>query len=85
MITFFIYFLFIQIAYFLWMGFINAISGKVHNARKFSSGITKFSVYFHEFTHYLIAKLLCQPVQLSDIVIVGNNGLFRLKPEIRMD
>lgn len=79
MMTFFFYFLVIQTAYFLWMGFINAISTKAHNARKFSSGISKFSVYFHEFTHYLIAKLLFQPVQLSDIVIVGSNGLFRLK------
>jgi hypothetical protein len=42
--------------------------------------ITRFSVYFHELTHYLIAKLLLQPVKLTDIVIVNSNGFLRITP-----
>lgn len=77
---FFIYFLFIQTAYFLWMGLLNALSNRLYNLRRFSMAITKFSVYFHELIHYFIAKLLFQPVQLSDIVIVGGNGLLKMTP-----
>jgi hypothetical protein len=75
-----VYFLLIQLGYFLWAGFLNAISRKIHSLKVFSASLSKFSVYFHELIHYLIAKILFQPVKLSDIVIVGSNGLLKLTP-----